>query len=158
MDAQPRRLARGVELELDAVAGKAAQLARQAAPRFQFVALARQRQHQPQLLGRDLGDRTSTLELVVAGQPLQAAIEEPRINSNHFHNSFSVKKDEPGVLEIENRVPAAVRAGLAARGHRLAVLGPYGVSTGVVAAGVVPGTGTLRGAPDGRRERYVCGW
>lgn len=97
------------------------------------------------------------LRVLITGQPLQAAIEEPRINSNHFHNSFSIKKDEPGVLEIENRVPAAVRDGLAARGHKLTVLGPYGVSTGVVAAGVAPG-GTLRGAADVRRERYVFGW
>ncbi len=97
------------------------------------------------------------LRVLITGQPLQAAIEEPRINSNHFHNSFSIKKDEPGVLEIENRVPAAVRDGLAARGHKLTVLGPYGVSTGVVAAGVAP-SGTLRGAADVRRERYVFGW
>jgi gamma-glutamyltranspeptidase/glutathione hydrolase len=98
------------------------------------------------------------LRVLIHDQPLQAAIEEPRINSNHFHNSFSTKKAEPGVLEIESRVPEAVRAGLAARGHKLNVLGPYGVSTGVVAAGVVPGTRTLRGGADVRRERYVFGW
>ncbi len=98
------------------------------------------------------------LRVLIHNQPLQAAIEEPRINSNHFHNSFGIKKDEPGVLEIESRVPEAIRTGLAARGHKLNVLGPYGVSTGVVAAGIVPGTGTLRGGADVRRERYVFGW
>lgn len=98
------------------------------------------------------------LRVLVYGQPLQAAIEAPRINSNHFHNSFGIKKDEPGVLEIENRVPADVRAGLSARGHKLDVLGPFGVSTGIVAVGVVPGAGTLRGGADVRRERYVMGW
>jgi gamma-glutamyltranspeptidase/glutathione hydrolase len=98
------------------------------------------------------------LRILAFGQPLQAAIEAPRINSNHFHGSFAVKKDEPGVLEIEDRVPAAVRAQLAARGHKLDVLGPFGVSTGIVAAGVVPGSGTLRGGADVRRERYVFGW
>ncbi len=98
------------------------------------------------------------LRVLVFGQPLQAAIEAPRINSNHFHASFMIKKDEPGVLEIEDRVPADVRAALAARGHRLDVLGPYAVSTGIVAAGVVPGLGTLRGGADVRRERYVFGW
>jgi gamma-glutamyltranspeptidase/glutathione hydrolase len=89
---------------------------------------------------------------------LQAAIEAPRINSNHFHSSFAIKKDEPGVLEVEDRVPAAVRDGLAARGHKLEVLGPFAVSTGVVAAGVAPGTTTLRGGADVRRERYAIGW
>jgi gamma-glutamyltranspeptidase/glutathione hydrolase len=99
------------------------------------------------------------LNLLAFGMPLQQAIEAPRINSNHFHNSFGAKKDDPGGLEIEDRVPAAVRDGLTARGHRLDVLGPYGVSTGVVAAGVYPGRpGVLRGAADVRRERYVFGW
>jgi len=47
---------------------------------------------------------------------------------------------------------------LAARGHKLDVLGPFAVSTGIVAAGVVPDSGTLRGGADVRRERYVFGW
>ncbi|GAY23659.1 gamma-glutamyltransferase family protein [Sphingobium fuliginis] len=98
------------------------------------------------------------LRVLAFDQPLQAAIEAPRINSNHFHASFAIKKDEPGVLEIENRVPQSVRDDLAARGHKLDVLGPFAVSTGIVAAGVVPGSGTLRGGADVRRERYVFGW
>lgn len=98
------------------------------------------------------------LRVLAYGQPLQAAIEAPRINSNHFHGSFAIKKDEPGVLEIEDRVSQHVRADLAARGHKLDVLGPFGVSTGIVAAGVLPSSGTLRGGADVRRERYVFGW
>ena len=98
------------------------------------------------------------VNLLAFGMPLQQAIEAPRINSNHFHNSFGNKKDDPGGLEIENRVPAEVRNGLIERGHKLDVLGPWGVSTGVVAAGVAPGHGTLRGGADPRRERYVFGW
>ena len=98
------------------------------------------------------------LRVLAFGQPLQAAIEAPRINSNHFHGSFAIKKDEPGVLEVEDRIPQTVRDDLSARGHKLDVLGPFGVSTGIVAAGVVPVSGTLRGGADVRRERYVFGW
>jgi gamma-glutamyltranspeptidase/glutathione hydrolase len=47
---------------------------------------------------------------------------------------------------------------LIARGHKLRVLGPYAMSTGVVAVGVNPETGTLRGGADPRRERYIFGW
>ena len=32
------------------------------------------------------------------------------------------------------------------------------MSTGVVAVGVNPATGTLRGGADVRRERYIFGW
>jgi gamma-glutamyltranspeptidase/glutathione hydrolase len=76
----------------------------------------------------------------------------------HPHSSFDNHDSDPGTLEIENRVPAAVRDALTARGHRLRVLGPYGMSTGVVAVGVDPRHGTLRGGADVRRERYIFGW
>ena len=45
-----------------------------------------------------------------------------------------------------------------ARGHTLRVVGPYSMSTGVVAVGVDPKGGTLRGGADVRRERYIFGW
>ena len=45
------------------------------------------------------------------------------------------------------------------RSHPLrSVLGPYGISTGVVAVGVDPHAKTLRGGADVRRERYAFGW
>src|SRR5262245_50496798 len=98
------------------------------------------------------------LRILVFGKDIQEAIEDPRINSLHPFSSFDNHESEPGVLEIESRVPPPVRDALAARGHRLRVLGPYGMSTGVVAVGVNPQTGTLRGGADVRRERYIFGW
>jgi len=98
------------------------------------------------------------LNIIVFNMPIQAAIEAPRINSLHPFSSFDSHDSEPGVLEVEDRVPAAVRDALTARGHKLRVLGPYDMSTGVVAVGVDPNNGTLRGGADVRRERYVFGW
>ncbi len=98
------------------------------------------------------------LQLIVFEKRIQEAIEAPRINSLHPYSSFDNHESEPGALEIESRVPPAVRDALTARGHRLRVLGPYGMSTGVVAVGVDPRTGTLRGGADVRRERYIFGW
>ncbi len=98
------------------------------------------------------------LNIMVFDMDIQAAIEAPRINSNHPHSSFDNHDSVPGQLEIENRVPAKVLDDLRARGHVLRVVGPYAMSTGVVAVGVNPKTGTLRGGADPRRERYVFGW
>jgi len=98
------------------------------------------------------------LEMIVFGKDIQDAIEAPRVNSLHPFGSFDTHPSEPGVLEIEDRVPAAVRDALTARGHKLKVIGPYAMSTGVVAVGVNPQTGTLRGGADPRRERYIYGW
>ena len=98
------------------------------------------------------------LEMIVFGRSVQDAIEAPRVNSLHPFGSFDTHPSEPGVLEIENRVPESVRDALTARGHKLKVLGPYAMSTGVVAVGVDPVSGTLRGGADVRRERYIFGW
>jgi gamma-glutamyltranspeptidase/glutathione hydrolase len=98
------------------------------------------------------------LNIIVFGMPIQQAIEAPRFNSLHPFSSFDSHENEPGVLEIEDRVPAAVRDALTARGHKLKVLGAYGMSTGVVAVGVDPQNGALRGGADVRRERYIFGW
>ncbi len=81
-----------------------------------------------------------------------------RVNSLHPFGSFDNHVSNPGLLEIEDRVPEAVRAALTARGHKLRLLGPYGMSTGVVAVGVDQQNGTLRGGADPRRERYIFGW
>jgi gamma-glutamyltranspeptidase/glutathione hydrolase len=98
------------------------------------------------------------LNIMVFDMDVQAAIEAPRINSTHPHSSFDNHESVAGQLEIESRVPAKVLDDLRVRGHLLRVVGPYGISTGVVAAGVNPKTGTLRGGADPRRERYIFGW
>jgi gamma-glutamyltranspeptidase/glutathione hydrolase len=98
------------------------------------------------------------LNLVDFGMNLQAAIEAPRFNSLHPESSFEDHRSQPGVLEIEAGVPAAVRDELTRRGHRLRVRPAYGISTGVVAAGVDPASGLLRGGADPRRERYIVAW
>ena len=98
------------------------------------------------------------LQIIVFDKDIQEAIEAPRINSLHPFSSFDDHESQPGVLEIEDRVPQASRDELTARGHKLRVVGPYGISTGVVAVGVDPRSGTLRGGADVRRERYIFGW
>jgi gamma-glutamyltranspeptidase/glutathione hydrolase len=98
------------------------------------------------------------LQIIVFGKDIQEAIEAPRVNSLHPFSSFDNHDSNPGVLEIEDRIPPAVREELTARGHTLKVVGPYGISTGVVAVGVDPSGGTLRGGADVRRERYIFGW
>jgi gamma-glutamyltranspeptidase / glutathione hydrolase len=47
---------------------------------------------------------------------------------------------------------------LRARGHILRMRPPYGISTGVVAAGIDPATGRLRGGADPRRERALIAY
>lgn len=98
------------------------------------------------------------LNIFLGRMNLQQAIEAPRIESAHFHESFGEKQDAPGVVEIESRIPVDVLTGLARRGHRIQLATDYGAATGIVAAGVDPRFGTLRAGADVRGERYAFGW
>ena len=98
------------------------------------------------------------LNMIDFGMDVQAAIEAPRVNSLHPQSSFDDHRAQPGVLEVETSLPPATLAELKARGHVLRPRPPYGISTGVVAAGVDPATGRLRGGADPRRERALVAW
>lgn len=97
------------------------------------------------------------LNIILGKQNLQQALEAPRIESMHFHLSFDDKADDPGLLLVEDRIPAPVLAALARRGHRLEPVGSYGMATAGVAVGVDPKFGTLRGGADVRGEREMFG-
>lgn len=98
------------------------------------------------------------LNIIDFGMDIQAAIEAPRVNSLHPVSSFEDHRALPGVLEAEATLPPSVLAELTARGHVLRMRPANGISTGVVAAGVDPTTGRLRGGADLRRERALVAW
>ncbi len=98
------------------------------------------------------------LNIIDFGMDVQAAIEAPRVNSLHPQSSFDDHRAQPGVLEAELSIPARVLDDLRARGHVIRPRPAYGISTGVVAAGLDPATGKLRGGADPRRERALVIW
>jgi gamma-glutamyltranspeptidase / glutathione hydrolase len=98
------------------------------------------------------------LNVIDFGLDVQAAIEAPRVNSLHPQSSFDDHRAQPGVLEVERTLAPAVIDELRARGHILRMRPPYGISTGVVAAGIDPATGRLRGGADPRRERALIAY
>jgi gamma-glutamyltranspeptidase/glutathione hydrolase len=98
------------------------------------------------------------LNIIDFGMDVQAAIEAPRVNSLHPESSFDDHRAQPGVLEAESTLSPGTLKELAARGHVLRMRPPFGISTGVVAAGVDPVSGRLRGGADPRRERALVAW
>jgi gamma-glutamyltranspeptidase/glutathione hydrolase len=98
------------------------------------------------------------LNILDFGMDVQAAIEAPRVNSLHPVSSFDNHRPQPGVLEAESSLAPSVIEELKARGHKLVIRPPFGISTGIVAAGVDPATGRLRGGADLRRERAIIAW
>ena len=98
------------------------------------------------------------LNVIDFGMDVQAAIEAPRVNSLHPQSSFDDHRAQPGVLEAETSLPAGTLDVLRTRGHVLRMRPAYGISTGVVAAGIDPASGRLRGGADPRRERAIVAW
>ena len=98
------------------------------------------------------------LNIIDFGMDVQAAIEAPRVNSLHPQSSFDDHRAQPGVLEVESTLAPQVLEALRSRGHVLRVRAPYGISTGIVAAGIDPATGRLRGGADPRRERALIAY
>ena len=98
------------------------------------------------------------LNIIDFNMDVQAAIEAPRVNSLHPQSSFDDHRAQPGVLEVERSVAPAVIEELKARGHVVRLRGAYGISTGIVAAGMDPVTGRLRGGADPRRERALIAY
>jgi len=98
------------------------------------------------------------LNIAVFAMRPQEAVEAPRFNSSHYRESFRNHQFLPGGLQLENRIPPPVAEALGRLGHRVGVIGPFMMDTGTALAGVDPAHGTLFGAADVRRQRFVVGW
>jgi gamma-glutamyltranspeptidase/glutathione hydrolase len=98
------------------------------------------------------------LNIIVFGMTPQVAIEVPRFNTLHYHESFGAHQFKAGTLEVEDRLPADVVVELERRGHKIARVGGFMMDTGTTLAGFDTSHGTVFGAADVRRQRFVTGW
>jgi len=92
------------------------------------------------------------------GMNPQEAVEAPRFNSQAMYSSFGAHSDEPLVLQVEKRVPEAVRDQLQARGHKLVVQNDWGNSCNPTLAEFEPATGVVKAGADVRGHRYALAW
>jgi len=87
---------------------------------------------------------------------LQEALDAPTVHTTHFPGSFYPHQAHPGEVRVESRIPSEIRDELAARGHAVAVDGPW--SHGQVTAVAREENGVLSGAASPRgRVAYVMG-
>lgn len=96
--------------------------------------------------------------IVDFGMNTQAAIEYPRAISYSFPWTFHPHAYEPGVVRIEDRISAEVRAALAELGHRVEAFPGYTSAAAGVCAIRKLETGALEGGADPRRDSYAAGW
>ncbi len=94
-------------------------------------------------------------KLIDHGLDLQGAIEAPRWTS--FPGTDPINAHHPFELRLEDRFAPAVVAELAARGHRVTLLGPW-AGGGVVQLIARDADGILRGGSDPRGEGQALGY
>ena len=92
------------------------------------------------------------------GMTVTEAVEAPRWRNTQNPTESTLPHVCDDILYLESRLPADVRAGLAARGHALQVLGAWESPGSEVMIQVTPETGVLQGAADPRRDGYAIGW
>ena len=92
------------------------------------------------------------------GMTVAEAVEAPRWRNTHGPTESTIPHEGDDLLYLEDRFGSQVRAGLTDKGHRLEILGPWAASGCEVMVQVDPGTGTLCGAADPRRDGYAIGW
>ena len=98
------------------------------------------------------------LNVVGFGMDAQAAVEAPRFASYSFPSSFAPNDYHPGLLMVEDRIDAATRDGLAAKGHRVETWPDLSWKAGAVCLVMRDAeTGVLWGGADPRRAGYALG-
>jgi len=97
------------------------------------------------------------LALLDAGvTDLQEAIDAPTAHSTHMPSSFYPRHAEPGMLHVEARIEAGVRAGLEQRGHRVQTDGAWSHGR-LLAVRHEPRRGGLEAAASARFQvAYAC--
>src|SRR5204863_4008076 len=95
------------------------------------------------------------LNIIDFGMSPQAAVEAPRFQTEHFYASFANHEFIAGKLNIEGRVPRETVEALTKLGHKMNVAGPW--SNGSAPTVIKMENGTLEGAADPRRGRFIFG-
>ena len=99
------------------------------------------------------------LNMTVFDMNAQQAVEAPRLTSYSFPDSFEPHAYSPGLLYAENRVPQAVRAGLASRGHEVVEWPEFVWRAGAVCVQRADrASGVISAGADPRRPCYAVGW
>ncbi|MEU7611669.1 gamma-glutamyltransferase family protein [Micromonospora sp. NPDC049204] len=97
------------------------------------------------------------LRHLVAGQPLQEAIDAPAWHTLSLPESFYPREMAPGVLVVEDRFDERVRAALRAYGHEVRVTDGWSLGR-LCAVTRDPATGVLSAGANPRgMQGYACG-
>jgi gamma-glutamyltranspeptidase/glutathione hydrolase len=98
------------------------------------------------------------LNVIDFGMNVQEAVEAARFDTLHFVSSFDDHRFNPGVLELEDRIPAKTIEALRSRGHKIDVQAGWANASAPTIIMFKPETGVIEAGADVRRGRYALAW
>ena len=111
--------------------------------------------------GGDNQDQALTqvlLNIVEFGMNVQEAVEAPRFETLHLVSSFDDHRFNPGVLNLEDRIPTVVVEPLKSRGHKVTLQTAWGNPSAPTVIMFNPRSGVIEAGADPRRGRYAIAW
>jgi gamma-glutamyltranspeptidase / glutathione hydrolase len=106
---------------------------------------------------QNINTMQTLLNIVDFGMNVQQAIEAPRWTTRAFPASPTPHTMYPGDLQVEDRIPQAVRAELLSRGHKLSVSGAFSIGSN---AAIVSDAGKsiVAAGADPRNSAHALAW
>jgi gamma-glutamyltranspeptidase/glutathione hydrolase len=98
------------------------------------------------------------LNVIDFGMNVQEAVEAARFDTLHFVSSFDDHRFNPGVLELEDRIPAKTIEALRSRGHKIDLQTGWANASAPTIIMFKPETGVIEAGADVRRGRYALAW
>jgi gamma-glutamyltranspeptidase/glutathione hydrolase len=98
------------------------------------------------------------LNVILFGMEVQSAIDAPKVITKHFPSLFYPHTAAPGQMNVNDRIPEAIRTDLTARGHKITLMnGMFTDATTMLVYN--PETKVISGgASPARDKQYVIGW
>jgi gamma-glutamyltranspeptidase/glutathione hydrolase len=98
------------------------------------------------------------LNIIEFGMNVQEAVEAPRFQTQHLVSSFDDHRINPGVLNLEDRIPKQVGDDLGSRGHKIEMQAAWGNPSAPTVIKFNSDTRVIEAGADPRRGRYAMAW
>ena len=98
------------------------------------------------------------LNILEFGMSVQEAVEAPRFQTQQLVSSFDDHRINPGILNLEDRIPKPVGDDLASRGHKIEMQSSWGNPSAPTVIRFNAESRVIEAGADPRRGRYALAW
>lgn len=98
------------------------------------------------------------LNILEFGMNVQEAVEAPRFQTQQLVSSFDDHRINPGILNLEDRIPKQIGDDLSSRGHKIEMQSSWGNPSAPTVIKFNAESRVIEAGADPRRGRYALAW